>query len=99
MERGGVLCPIDLFLLLGRLLILDVFDALAGNVSEGVGDLLAGVFPIGCERAFRVTLHIDLVQNKVAERVQHVWNLCPDCELIRRSLLLEGDVEDLEQRA
>jgi len=46
MEGGGVLGAVNLFLFFSRLLILDVFDALASDIGEGVGDLLAGLLPV-----------------------------------------------------
>ena len=88
---------VDFLLFLSGLLVLDVLNALAGDVGEAVGYLLSSALPLGRKLARGVRLDVDFKQDEVAKGVEHVWDLGNLLELIRRLLFLEGDIQDLEK--
>ena len=88
---------VDFLLLLSGLLVLDVLDALAGDVGERVGDLLPSVLPLDRKLTRGVSLDVDFKQDEVAKGVENVRDLGNLLEFIRRLLFLEGDVENFEK--
>ena len=98
MEGRCVLCTINLLLLLGGLLVLDVLDALAGDVCQRVGNFLPRELPISGQSALWITVQGDLIEDQVTEGIEHIWDLDDFLELVGRLLFLERDVQNLQKR-
>lgn len=61
---------------------------MAGNVGEGVGDLLSRKLPVGSDVALGITVKVNFKQDQVAEGVEDVRDLVDlalvsDAEFIR----------------
>ena len=99
LHRGCILGSVDFLLLLSWLLVLDVLNALAGDVGEAVGDFLSNVLPLSTKLACRVSVDVYFKQDEVAKGIEHVRDLSNLLEFIRRLLFLEGDVQNFDKGA